>query len=189
MSTKAIVAIVAGIIFLGFIWYGIQTRNSFVSQENGISAAYDANKAVLDKVDQTIKGSNLSAKEYSDATIKLVNTAMTGRYGPDGSKAAMQWIQENQPNIDPAVFKTLQQVIQANYAEWSATQITLRDRVRVYENATQFFGGSIVASIFGFPRRGFDMELYKRMIVTNETSQAFQTGQMPSIDTLLNGPQ
>lgn len=178
-----IAVIVAVMVMAG---YTVTKRNSFVRQEIAITASYDANKATLDKITQTIQGSGLAADKYGDIVIKAITAAMTGRYGPEGSKAAMQWIQENQPNIDPAIFNKLQQVIEANYAEWASAQITLRDRVRVYETDTQEWPGALVAGALGYPRKGFDIALYKRMIATDDTNDAFKTGKMKGVGDLIN---
>src|SRR3989344_3347902 len=117
-----LIGIAAALLLVG--GYGVVKRNSFISQEIGITAAYDANKATLDKIMQTIQGSGLAADKYTDVVIKAITAAMTGRYGEGGSKAAMQWIRENQQGIDPAIFQKLQQVIEANFAEWASAQRT-----------------------------------------------------------------
>jgi hypothetical protein len=178
-----LIAVIGIVLVVGaYTW---QQRNSFRSQEITIAAAWDSNKPVLDKVTQNIKGAGLAVNEYTDLIVKAINTGMTGRYGPAGSQAAVQWIRENQPNIDSAVFLKLQQIIQANYAEWAAAQITLRDRVRVYETDTGQGLSGIVASVLGYPRESFNMALYKRMIVTADTNETFDTGKLKGVDELL----
>ena len=184
---KRMVLIVAVVIAALTALYVVSERNGFVHQELGITAAYDSNQAVLDQISQSIQGTNLAAKQYSDVVIKAITAGMSGRYGTNGSQASMQWIKENQQGIDPAVYSKLQQVIEANYATWKAAQVTLRDRVRVYEGSLQDFPGNMVASLTGFPRRDFDMALYKRMIVTEGTTEAFKTGRMQNVGNLLGG--
>ncbi len=186
-KTGIIAAVVAVIVGVGL--YCLSTTNSFKTQERAIAAAYDANKATLDKVSQTIEGSGLAADKYGDLVKDALKVAMSGRYGPDGSRAAMQWIKETMPNIDPSIFNKLQQVIEANYAQWSAAQISLRDRVRVYETDVDVAPSGWVAGVFGYPRAGFDIETYKTMIVTSETSDAFRTKTMKGVKGLIGKPQ
>ena len=42
-----------------------------------------------------------------DDMKEVIETALTARYGQDGSKATWQWIKEQNPSVDPSLYKKL----------------------------------------------------------------------------------
>jgi hypothetical protein len=174
-----IVALVICLV-LGSGCYALNTYNDLVRQENGIKATYEDMQNVHASVFNQIKSQGLVVEKYGDMVIQALDVAMSGRYGAGGSQAAMQWIQEQNPTIDPQTLAKLQTVIEAGYTKFEAVQRTKIDKIRIYQNTLQTFPNSLLANVFGFPR--IDMAKYGRTISTSETKTTFETGEMKTID-------
>ena len=180
---KAAIGIIIGliaIIFIGIVWFA-GTYNGLVRQENSIVAAHEDLQNVHASIFNQIKSQGLSVEKYGDMVTKAINAAIEGRYGKNGSQAAMQWIQENNPTIDSKVFEKLQVVIEAGYNKFEEAQRTKIDKIRVYDNTLDsFFTGFVAKSIMGFPKKvTADM---RKTITSAETSEMMKTKEMKTID-------
>jgi len=181
-STIIALAVVAVVVCLfgGCGLYTMGTYNSLVRQENGIKAVHEDLKNVHASIFNQMKSQGITVEKYGDLVIQALEVSMSGRYGEKGSQAAMQWIKEQNPTIDPKIFAKLQTVIEAGYNKFESTQRGKIDRIRVYENTLMTFPSSMIANFFGFPR--FDLEKYKKTISSKETKKVFETGEFDTID-------
>lgn len=161
------------------IW-GIGSYNNLVRQEEGIKASYEDMQNVHASIFNQIKSQGLSVEKYGDLVIQACNVAMEGRYGKMGSQAAFQWIQENNPTIQPQVMEKLQVAIEAGYNKFESTQRTKIDRIRIYQADLRSFPKNVFAELLGFPK--IDMEKYGATISSAETKKTFETKEMETID-------
>ena len=160
--------------------YCIGTYNSLVSQEEGIKAIHEDMKNVHASIFNSIKSQGLAVDKYGDMVIQAIDAAISGRYGKKGSKAAFQWIQEQNPTIDPKIMEKLQVAIEAGYNKFESTQRTKIDRLRIYRQDLRSFPKNIVVGILGFPK--IDLNELGSTITTAETTKTFETKQMDVID-------
>lgn len=160
--------------------YTLGAYNDLIRQEQGIVASHEDMKNVHASIYNNIKSQGLSVEKYGDMVIKAIDASMSGRYGEDGSKAAISLISEQNPTIDSAVFLKLQSVIEAGYNSFEAKQREKIDRIRVYRQSLLVFPNSLIANFFGFPRINLD-ELSKT-ITTEATEETFRTKKMDTID-------
>ena len=155
----------------------ISFRQDCVSFENNISAQDKEMQNVDTEVTNTLITQGLSAKEYGKLVKDAIKAANSGRYGADGSKAMMQWIKEQNPNIDADIFKKFMKAAEAGYAKFAAAQRKKIDLARSYKNLIERkqqipIWGSIVTS--GFPRKPW--EDFERIIVSEDTAETWKTG-------------
>ena len=108
---------------------------------------------------------------YRDDLKKVYDGVMAGRYGANGSKAMMQWIQEHNPNVDSSLYTKLQQIIEAGRNSFEADQKSLIDKKRVYEVHIKSFPNSLIAGVLGFPK--IDLEKYG-IVTSDTTDKAFE---------------
>jgi hypothetical protein len=157
------------------IWVA-SARNDLVRFENRIEAVDKDMQNVHASIFQQMRQQGVAVEKYGDLVIQAINAAMSGRYGTGGSKAAFQWLQEQNPTIDSKIMDKLQVAIEAGYNRFEATQRTKLDIVRTYKDATQVFPKNIVAGLFGYPKKPW--EEIGRIVTSAQTKADFEKGEL-----------
>ncbi|WPJ72093.1 hypothetical protein DEEACLCL_00076 [Salmonella phage CRW-SP2] len=150
------------------------------------------------RLEQTVKKFNKDSENHLSAyTLKVQETAQIpdmykaglkevirdtfqGRYGQDGSKAVMQWIQEQNIQFDSSLYKEIQVVISSGRDEFRISQTKKLDACAIYETKLSQFPGSMIASIFGYPR--IDLDKTCQVVSDNRTQAAFDSGTQAPIN-------
>lgn len=182
-GSAILVLVFLAIIVGGFLVFGISTYFSYANQgatvENTLDAKYDDNKNVMAGFSTKVKEIAQAAKLGTDAQAKLIETANKSRYGADGSKATMQFIQEQNPNIDPSLYKQLQQVIEAERTRFTQSQTEMLDIRRSYKTMLDKPYSGFWLRLAGFPK--VDLKKYE-IVINDYTNDAFTTHRAESID-------
>lgn len=141
--------------------------------EVDIKAKYADNKNVYDngwkKVTEVAQVPALQV----DALKELYSATMTGRYGANGSKAFLQFIKEQNPNLDQSTFVKIQQDIESFRNEFQSNQTALVSRKQSYETfLTATTSGRFYNMVGSYPH----IDLTKFDIVTSDkTEKTFDT--------------
>lgn len=150
-----------------------------------------ANKAVffetdIDKFDKTSQNtlSNYTLKvsemfqvpeAYKDDLKNVIKATFEGRYGADGSKATMQWIQEQNLQFDSSLYKDLMVVMNSGRDEFKLSQ----DRkLEICADYTKFHATPVnktILDVIGYPTSGV-VDIKCRVVLDNQTKQTFETG-------------
>lgn len=162
------------------VFYTISVNNNFVKLEERLDAKNSDTKNVYSKIFNDLKTQGLAVDKYNDTVIKAINAAITGRYGEGGSKAAMQWIQENNPTIDPTITQKLMSIIDASYEEFATAQTEKLDIIREYKTSLRVFPNNIIAAMFGYPKK--DLDTLEKIVTNNATEKAFETHKAEAIN-------
>ena len=105
---------------------------------------------------------------------EVMRDAMTGRYGPNGSKAAFQWIKENYPGqVTDDLYVQIQQIMESGRNKFENAQTKFIDTKRVYETNLGYLWKGTWLSIAGYPK--IDLESFK-IISSEHAVDAFETG-------------
>lgn len=169
--------LIAGLGACGAIIF-VGVNNNLVIQEEGLKAQYKQNQNNYDNYWKKLKEAAQVPDQYASDLKKLYDGTMTGRYGADGSKAMFQMIKEQNPTLDPKMYQSLQEIIEAGRNSFESEQKMLLDKKRIYEIALRTFPNSVVASLLGFPK----IDLSKIDIVTSDTTnKAFETKKVDEI--------
>jgi hypothetical protein len=113
---------------------------------------------------------------YKEDMKEVVNAALQGRYGANGSKAVFQWLKEdNSPaKLDSALYGKIQQIIEAGRNEFQNNQTRFIDIKRVYETNLGYAWKGLWLGVFGYPR--IDLDKYQ-ITTTDAAANALQTGR------------
>lgn len=127
-------------------------NNNCVRQENDINAQYDGNRVRLAGYTNKILDMVQVPKMAKNHIIEVATAAIQGRYGKDGAKAVFQAVHEQNPNVDPGLYRTLMQAMESGRNEFDADQRTLLDKCRVYRSYYQSAPQSFLVGFVGFPK-------------------------------------
>jgi len=157
----------------------IGTNNSCVAQEKALVAQYEQNKNNYDNMWKKFREAAGVTKMYADDLKKIYDSAITKRYGDEGSKAMFQWLKEHNPNFDSKLYTQLQRLIESGRNSFEANQKMLLDKKRVYETDLDIFPNGAIARALGFPK--IDLDKYG-IVTSDETESAFETKKSGPIE-------
>ena len=174
-----------GAAFLGIVaiiaFSLIGANNSAVDMQSNIVAQAADVDNFLSNYGQKVQEAAQIPGMQADALKDVMRTALSARYGADGSKATMQWIQENYPGqVDPQLYRQIQQIIEGGRDDFTKKQTDLIDKKRVYLKALDQIPGGTMMKMLGYPsinvgyRGGKDDYM---VIVTDRAADARATGR------------
>lgn len=111
-------------------------------------------------------------KMYADQVSKVTKEAIEGRYGPDGSRAVFQMLQEQNPQLDPAMFSKIQVVIEEFRNRFEVGQRDMIDVKRSYNTALGSLWTGFWLNVAGYPK--VDMKKFD-IVTTDKARDAFET--------------
>ena len=142
--------------------------------ENEIKAIWENNQNILAQYTQKVQEAAQVPGMMKDDVKEVVSAALSGRYGPDGSKAVFQWIQEQNPTVDAELYRKIQQIIEAGRDEFKVSQTRLIDAKRAYSTNLGYLWKGIWMRIAGYPK--INLDDYKA--ITNDyANKAFSIGK------------
>lgn len=157
----------------------IGANNTCVRMEKSIEAQYTQNKNNYDSYFKKLKETAQVSDVYAEDLRKVFNDAISARYGPDGSQAAFQWLKEHNPNLDPTMYRQIQQVIEAGRNDFEVNQKALIDKKRVYQTYLGEFPSGALAGLLGFPK--IDLDQFD-IVTSVDTDQTFDQGTSDPIN-------
>lgn len=182
-----IFAVIAGILVILFVLIVGSLGLGYLSFSNraagfevDIKAAYTNNQNVYDNGYKKVTEIAQVPQMETDAMKQLYDGTMKGRYGADGSKAMMQFIKEQNPTIDQASYRKIQQTIEIFRNEFQANQTKLISEKQEYERyLTATTSGRIYNFVGHYPR--IDLSVYD-IVTSDRTESAFKTKRDEAIN-------
>lgn len=166
----ALVVVVGGIGFMSYVSaYNLGNR-----MEQQIKAEWENNKNILASYGQKVAEAAQVPTMMRDDLQAVVVKSIQARYGENGSQATMQWIQEQNPSLDPQLYRKLQQIIEAGRDEFKSSQTRLIDVKRNYETSLGTFWQGMWMRIAGYPK--INLADYK-VVTTDNVEESFKTGR------------
>lgn len=174
-------ALVAVILLVGLLGIGsyITYANYGVTAETALTAKLNDNRQMLGKHSTQIGEMAQVNDMYKDDLKEVYTAAIEGRYGENGSGAVMQWLQEQNPNMDSTLYVRLSQKIEANRDEFSNAQRALLDQKRAYETSLGLVWSGFWLKLAGYPK--IDLAEIK-VISSTHANKAYDTGVDDGID-------
>lgn len=169
--------------FGGAVVFGVSTYFSYANQgatiENQLETKRDDNKNVMANFSTSVKEIAQTARMSTDAQGKLIELANKSRYGDGGSKATIQFFQEQNPTADVSVYNKLAQLIESERTRFESSQREMLDIRRTYKTMLDKPYSGFWLRLAGFPKldlKDFDI------VINDYTDQAFKTKRAEAID-------
>lgn len=167
----AVLAVIGALIAIIGLSY-VSAYNAGNRMEAAIKASYEDNQNILAQYSNAVAEAAQVPAMQRDDLSKVITDALNARYGESGAQAVFQAIQEQNPQIDSAVYTKIQQIIQAGRKDFEIGQRKLVDQKRVYETALGSLWTGTMMRVAGYPR----INLADYAVVTNaRTDAAFET--------------
>lgn len=156
LITAVIIVGLLGGVAVATIGMYVSYHNQAVQSEESIVAQYDNGRNVLSNTTTRILEMAQVNEMYRDDLRDIVEATFEGRYGDDGSNSAWQWIQEQNPELDSAVYTNLQATIESGRNEFKTAQTRLLDYRRQYKQSLNQFVSGFFMNLAGFPKIDLD---------------------------------
>lgn len=146
--------------------------------ENDILARVTDNQNVLGQYTIRISEMAQVPEMYRDDLKDVIRETFEGRYGADGSRGVMQWIQEQNLPFDSSLYTRLQQSMESGRMEFTNKQTALIDSCRQYSTELGSVWQGFWLGLAGYPNKtaGFNKDVACRPIVAANTAQIFESG-------------
>lgn len=159
----------------------VGASNSAVRMQSNIQAKSQDVDNILSNYGQKVQEAAQVPNMQTDALKEVMRTALSARYGADGSKATMQWIHENYPGqVDPQLYRQIQQIIEAGRTDFQNAQTGLIDEKRVYLTTLDTIPGGTMMRMMGYPTINVGYHGGKddyKVILTDRAADARATGR------------
>ena len=178
MKTGAIIGVcsvaVVGVIGLAIAGSYISAHNDAVKYEANISKFDESSKNTLSSYTLKLKEAARVPDKYVADLKGVVEATFQGRYGENGSGAAMQWIKEQNLPMDSTLYSKLQTIIDGGRNEFKMSQDRKLEYCAQYETVRGLFWKGTMMSIAGFPKK--DVDRLCKIVVDSSTSDKFNSG-------------
>lgn len=177
---KVVLTVVAGVVlfFGGILAVGVLSYISAANYgnraEKEILATWENNENILAQYSNRIVEMAQIPEMQKNDFIEVYRGAMEGRYGENGSQAVFQWIQEQNPQLNSAVYTNIQTSMEAGRRDFEVAQTRLIDQKRAYETNLGYVWKGFWLNLAGYPK--INLEDYKA--ISNDYAEgAFATGK------------
>lgn len=141
--------------------------------EVAIKAKYANNENIYANGTMKIMEAAQVPEMYVADLKQIVTAAISGRYGNEGSRATFQWIQEQNPTVDPGMYLKIQQIIEGFRNEFQNAQTGLLDQCRNYETLRGNVWSGFWLQLAGYPK--MDIDKMCTIVSTDKARMTFET--------------
>lgn len=145
-----------------------------VNYEARLDAEWNKSKNTLSTYTTKVQEVAQVPGMFRDDLLKVVEATFQGRYGQDGSKAVFQFIQEKNMNLDPLMYRQIQQVMESGRNDFQASQNAVIDIKRSYETQLGKVWSGFWMGVAGYPK--VDLSKYK-VVLLGSVSEKFDSGK------------
>ena len=174
-------AIVSGLILTLVLIVGLGCAVTYfsyvksgVNYETRLNSTYEANQVILNGYTKKVQGMAQVPEMYKNDLKEIIDATFQGRYGKDGSKAVMSFINEKNMSLDADMYKQIQRVMESGENEFTTAQKTLIDVRNNYKAQLDYPWSGFWLSLGGFPK--VDLAKYKTIVLDTVTTK-FESGK------------
>jgi len=155
MTTNLKILLIGGaaLLLIGIITFFSMTGwyDDAIHLENATAAQWQSNQNTYDAFWKTVKEVAQVPEQYKEDFKQLLVQETSAKYGPQGSQATFQWFKDRNINLDPTMYRKIQDVIESGRADFKRSQDTLLDKQRKTHDMMEGYWGSMFAKHYNFP--------------------------------------
>lgn len=167
-------------IIIGSVSVYVSTYNTVVDIDVTTEQQWKMNRNELSTTATMIQELLGVKKSRDDSLINTLDAIMGGRYGADGSKAMMQWIQEAQVPYDHTMDQELFNIIAGRRANFEFSQNLIIEKQTQYTGMLKRFPSNVIMAMMGYDKSHDILTKYK-FLTNKEVDQDFEKGEMRSL--------
>jgi hypothetical protein len=171
LGIVAVVLVLLALIVPSVFGY-ISAYNLGNRTENQLTAILENNENIYANGTQKVIEIAQVPQMYAEQVSKVTREAIQGRYGQEGSKAVFQMLQEQNPQLDPAMFSKIQVVIEEFRNKFERAQTDMIDVKRSYNTQLGSLWTGFWLKIAGYPK--IDLKKFD-IVTTNKARETFET--------------
>jgi hypothetical protein len=156
-----------------FAYMYFHYANFAVTSEENIKKTWSDSQNVLAQYSLKIGEMAQVPAMYKKDLQDVYTAALSGRYGKDGSKAVFQFLKEQNPNLDPKLYRSVQEAMEAGRNKFEASQRLVLEHTTPYAIATKQPWSKFWLGIAGYP--SINLDDYK-VIQSEHSQETFKTG-------------
>lgn len=159
----------------GSVMYVLGAKFTAERYEQSIYAQDENMQNVHASMKNSLKLQGLTVKNYTESDIKKMEVAIK-RYA-DKPNLMMQWAQESNNGLSPALHEKFMVAVEKFYAKWEVTQkskISVAQEYRTFLKAS--IKGTVAGVIFNYPTDKVQT-IMDRIISSAETKATWDTGE------------
>lgn len=172
-------------VIVGFVIAYISANNTGNRYEQNIAASYSQSQNVLGQYAPKLREALGVTKLQASAVRDIITGANQSRYGADGSKAATQFIAEQNPNLDQSGYQRVINLIEAGRNDFQLAQSRTIDQNRAYKTALGNMPGKFFLNMAGYPTADYTAKRYDDIVMSGHAGEAFDTRRDDGVN--LNG--
>lgn len=173
IALVSIVVIFVAIVAACAVGY-IGAVNYAAEVEAQLKAAKDNSENYLAQYGQKLQESVQVPGMATKDVVEIMTASVAGRYGPNGSQAAIQMIREQNGAVDQKLYERIQQLIESGRDEYKQSQTKMLDIKRGYETNLNYAWRGFWLRNAGFPKIKLDDF---KVISTDRAQEAFKNGK------------
>jgi hypothetical protein len=171
LSFFGVLLLTAALLFGSYI----SAFNSGVRYEADIEKFHKSSQNTLSSYTLKVQEMAQVPDMYKNDLKDVIEATFQGRYGKDGSKAVMQWIQESNLQFDSKLYLNLQAVMESGRDEFKLSQDRKLEICTQYEKELGFFWKGMMMSFAGYPKK--DLDVICKVVLDKQTNATFESGE------------
>jgi hypothetical protein len=166
-------SLIGGFVAICGISY-IAAYNSGNRYERQIETKWQDLESILAQYGNKVMEAGQIPDMQRDDLVKIVQATMMGRYGEGGSRASIQAIREQMPQLNQATYIQLQRMMESGRNEFTVATRQALDVKRQYQTALGSFWQGTWLGVAGYPK--IDLTKYN-IVTTDRANDTFKSGK------------
>ncbi len=168
------ISVVVGLVVVTIIGNMWHYASYGARMDNQIPTSYENLQNERSQFGLQVREAVQTTSMAADDVERVVTSAIEARFGEDGSTAAFQWFQEQNPGLDSSLYTNLQDLIVTGRRDFQRQQTRFLDIKLSYDNQIDQPWSGFWLRLVGKPQINLDDY---NIVVSREAREIFESGE------------